>query len=539
MLNNQRFYLTALLILLLGLGLRIIYLDKSIFLDEFASINIATGDSFIQSLKNNDYPPTYFFILKLWSSFGQSIPFLRLLSVIFGMMTIVLIMIWLKPLSPIASLIAGFLYATSPTLINYSQQIQTYSLLIFLVTLCLYFAYKISSNSRNARYFIGLSVALTLTATTHMIGVFVIPSVCYYLLPSIWSNKKDKKYWLNILLVVLIPAIFFLVSYFYFAGGGKESWWMPPVTLTLLRQKFKALFSISFLFSPVSQLSKIYPVLAIFLSRAIKLMLIGVGFCLTFGNWRKNWIYLGTALFYWLQVILFSFMILPIFHEKTLLPGVIPLIAFVGFQLSSCKLNIVKIFNKIIIIVGKILSVCLEKWQPSGLTKKYSTKINRLAEYILQTVLLFMVLIVIVTDIGWVSTGAGVPKEQWKELTRYLQQDYKTNDIVAFYPAFAEGPARYYFPELPSSKLISIEYGTTITEFNSELSQIINMTQNADKALGLFLVYEPSRSAEQDKANYTKILEYLEPYTNPYFTERDFNGLLINKYILPWNLPKN
>lgn len=535
----QKYNLIALAILLLGLGLRIIYLNKSIFLDEFASIHIATSGSYLQSLKNNDYPPTYFFVLKLWSRISESIPFLRLLSVIFGMLTVLLLLAWLKPFSPSASLIAGFLCATSPTLIDYSQQIQTYALLVFLVTLSFYFAYKISNNFRDVRYLIGLTAILTLTVTTHMIGIFVVPSVCFYLLPSIWSNKKDKEYWQRILLVILLPTIVFLLSFFYFAGGGKESWWMPPVTLTLLRQKFKALFSISFLFSPVSQLSKIYPVLAIFLSRAIKLMLIGVGFCLTFGNWRKNWIYLGTAIIYWLQVILFSFMILPIFHEKTLLPGVIPLIAFVGFQLSSCKLNIVKIFNKIIIIVGKILSVSLEKWQPSGLTKKYSTKINRLAEYILQTVLLFTVLIVIVTDIGWVSTGAGVPKEQWKELTRYLQQDYKTNDIVAFYPAFAEGPARYYFPELPSSKLISIEYGTTITEFNSELSQIINMTQNADKALGLFLVYEPSRSAEQDKANYTKILEYLEPYTNPYFTERDFNGLLINKYILPWNLPKN
>ncbi|NJN84131.1 MAG: phospholipid carrier-dependent glycosyltransferase, partial [Caldilineaceae bacterium] len=144
---NRSYPYLALGVVALGVGLRLIGLDKGLWLDEYNAIDIAASEHFIQALHVHDYPPTYFYLLKLWSFLGGSEPSLRLLSVFFGVMTMLVVMVWLKPVSRPASLLSGLLIATSPILLRYSQEIQAYPLLIFATTFAFYCAFKICSGS--------------------------------------------------------------------------------------------------------------------------------------------------------------------------------------------------------------------------------------------------------------------------------------------------------------------------------------------------------------------------------------------------------
>ena len=111
--KNRDYFYVAFLIVCLAIGLRSIGLEKSIWLDEYSSLSVSTLSSdYIESLRNYDHPPTYFLLLKLWSNLSDSVEFQRMLSVIFGILTLVVMMAWLKPVSSFSSLLVGLICAT-------------------------------------------------------------------------------------------------------------------------------------------------------------------------------------------------------------------------------------------------------------------------------------------------------------------------------------------------------------------------------------------------------------------------------------------
>ena len=90
----------------LGLALRLTGLGKSIWLDEYITIKIISGQNLITQLKALDIePPLYFALLKGWSSLGMQSDYLRLLSVVFSVATLAIFMLWLKLYSRLASLL--------------------------------------------------------------------------------------------------------------------------------------------------------------------------------------------------------------------------------------------------------------------------------------------------------------------------------------------------------------------------------------------------------------------------------------------------
>jgi len=83
------------LILIIGLVLRLILLNQSLWLDEaigaLAVKDLSFGAIFSQFLLIDNHPPLYYLILKFWTMlFGYSEVSLRLPSVIFGVCTIAL-----------------------------------------------------------------------------------------------------------------------------------------------------------------------------------------------------------------------------------------------------------------------------------------------------------------------------------------------------------------------------------------------------------------------------------------------------------------
>src|ERR1700687_2056703 len=86
-------------ILALAAMLRLLGLNKGIWLDEFSSISIAQADPFWPALASYDHPPLYFLLLRGWCSVNNAESFLRLPSVLCGVATVIVLMRWLRPRS--------------------------------------------------------------------------------------------------------------------------------------------------------------------------------------------------------------------------------------------------------------------------------------------------------------------------------------------------------------------------------------------------------------------------------------------------------
>jgi 4-amino-4-deoxy-L-arabinose transferase-like glycosyltransferase len=488
---KPRYYsFLALATICLGAGLRLIGLSKGIWMDEYYAIEIARSNHLIPSLQTHDYMPLYFFLLKLWASLNTSEPYIRLFSVIWGVLTIVLIMKWLNPISPQASLLAGVLCATNPGLIRYSQEIQTYSLLIFFVALSFYCADKILSHKDSVFWYFALSTSLVATVITHMVGIMMIASICIYLLPYILENRTfNYRSGIKLLGAIFIPIVVFGLAYNVFAGGGKEgNWWMPPLSVELLISQFKLVFGVQALLAPTSILSQYSLAWSTSYAYAICLFLLILVVCLTLGIWRISWPFFAAATTYWGQIILYSWIFLPIFWYRTILPGLIPLLGFIGIQATSTPKRGIR-----------LLTV-------SGIS-----------------------LVSLAFAAGWVLAGSKNTQEPIQQVAQILEAEYQTGECIAFYPAYIEAPIRYYFPTLPPESSIAIEIGAEISRTKLELRNCLRSPQDVVQPT-LVLVVRSDFLLEQDRKNYDQLLAFLESSAKEKYATRDFGILSITKY---------
>lgn len=135
------------LILLLGLLLRFIAINQSLWLDEAIGALVVKHQTFIQILtefpKHDNHPPLYYLALKAWTDlFGYSEIALRSLSVAFGVGMIFFIYKIGKIISPKLGTLAAILLATSPFAIYYSQEARMYPMAAFLAAAAFYLFLK-------------------------------------------------------------------------------------------------------------------------------------------------------------------------------------------------------------------------------------------------------------------------------------------------------------------------------------------------------------------------------------------------------------
>lgn len=206
-----------LIIILLGGILRVTKLDyQSLWNDELSSLTRVDESSLrevIEASKEDVHPALYYSLLYLWqSAFGNSSFSVRLLSVIFGTLSILAIFFLGKTLySEREALISAFILSISYFGIYYSQEVRSYSLLL-LLSICSYlFFIKIQphppqphhppphpshpplSGNRRSLYYIFYILCTTLLIYTHYFGILVLVSQ-FVLILSAWRQKKDKDY---------------------------------------------------------------------------------------------------------------------------------------------------------------------------------------------------------------------------------------------------------------------------------------------------------------------------------------------------------
>lgn len=195
------------LILILGLGLRLITLDQSFWLDEASQAQMsARAISRIWSGRTTDFhPPLFYLIAHYWMIFGHSEIWLRLPSVVFGVTNIYVIYLLVKQLrlgqklslgffSVNSEVFAAFLLAVNPFHIYYSQEFRSYILICLLGTLAMLSLVKSAFKS--------LALVNTLMIYTHYSAIFLIFTQSIYLV--VYEKEKLRKFLSSSLITLLL-----------------------------------------------------------------------------------------------------------------------------------------------------------------------------------------------------------------------------------------------------------------------------------------------------------------------------------------------
>jgi hypothetical protein len=142
---------------------------QSIWGDEAATIVlIRPGFHYLTShlAYNETTPPLYFILVWAWTKvFGASVLGFRSFSALVGTMTVPLVYIAGRWISPRVGLWAAALAAVNPAMYYYSQEARSYALLIFLSTAAIIFWQRAlrTPNKRNLGWWAGISALALLT----------------------------------------------------------------------------------------------------------------------------------------------------------------------------------------------------------------------------------------------------------------------------------------------------------------------------------------------------------------------------------------
>ncbi len=184
--------------LLLGLVLRFISLNQSLWIDEATTMNVARsfpfGDIINKFSPGDFHPPFYYLFMKVWVDiFGSSEIVGRMPSIIFGVLTIyVIYLIGRNIIDKQAGIVAGLLLATSGLHIYYSQEARMYSMTAFLVS-CLIFSFvKILKSDRVGNWLV-FGVLIALIGMTDYVALLILPVFWIYGIiyrkDKIWFSK--------------------------------------------------------------------------------------------------------------------------------------------------------------------------------------------------------------------------------------------------------------------------------------------------------------------------------------------------------------
>lgn len=225
------------LILILGLILRVVNLNQSLWLDEGAQVLLSRGSlySIIFQRGVDVHPPLSYILMHFWLFFGTSEIWLRLLSVIFGVLTIWIVYKFSSKIfnKKIAMLAALFL-SISPYHIYYSQEIRMYAEATFFAVVSMYYFFLLIRERKKIDSFIYILSSAALIYT-HYVGFFLILTQFVYLL----LLKRDLSvYFLKRLFLVFLLWLPWMPQFFIQLKGA--------MSLTDYLPGWKSTLSISF-----------------------------------------------------------------------------------------------------------------------------------------------------------------------------------------------------------------------------------------------------------------------------------------------------
>lgn len=227
MLRNSKLYIF--LVLLLSFVLRLIHLNQSFWLDEAAQVIESARPFKLQfQIVSDFHPPLYHLLLHFWMFLGQSEIWIRLLSVIFAVLSIFLAYLFAKEFTDNKkALISAFLLAIAPYHIWYSQEARPYMLFILISLFSSYCLLK-------KKWFL-YTISAILSVYSFYFSAFMIVGHLAYIL---FQNKKlIKRYIISNLAAFLafLPWLPFFSKQLQNGMSGAFSGWSYVVSVSALK----------------------------------------------------------------------------------------------------------------------------------------------------------------------------------------------------------------------------------------------------------------------------------------------------------------
>ncbi len=230
-------------LLTIGLVLRLHNLDDSIWYDEAYSIWVSklSLPALIDETAHPAFaPPLHYILLHYWSAlFGDSIPALRALSILAGVLAVAMTyVVGRQMFGAPTGLAAAAMMAVAKGQVFYSQEVRMYSLLTLLGLVSAHFLLKLKNRPSRGNFW-GYVLASIALLYTHNYAMFVVAaqSLYFLLLVTVWRHRTaaDWKTFLasqGIIATSFLPWAFVLLD---LAGKWRaEGYWTDPQSLQSL-----------------------------------------------------------------------------------------------------------------------------------------------------------------------------------------------------------------------------------------------------------------------------------------------------------------
>lgn len=351
-LNERRVVIALIMVAIL---LRCIGLSRTPWIDEVSSISVASGSPFLESLRHYDHPPLYFVALRGWMMISTEIEWLRVLSMICSVGTMVAIYGWLSCFSSSAGLLGALIFGFLPAALSFSQEIRDYPLLMFAFSVSLLCAEKLLRNPKRASMWVCLSLSLTVCASTHVLGILATVSCVLYMVARTGARSilLSRRIGLSLLPPLVVWA-FFIFCFLTEVSKREGEWFMPQPSVALVTSVVFELLGIPSIVWPIAALRLASPALALIIALVTFALFVLFVHHLTEGSPRAAAPTLVATLGYLVPVLAYSLVVTPIFVSRTALPSIVPLCACL-----ACFIDSIESSRARRIVVGILMVFCV------------------------------------------------------------------------------------------------------------------------------------------------------------------------------------
>jgi len=210
--------MTIIFVLILALGLRLIGINQSLWLDEAISANIAKlpiGEIVKNFSVGDFHPPLFYWFLDLWTKIGGSnVVWLRLSSVLFSLATIYFVyLIGKKIKNKKIGILAALFLAVNPLFIYYSQELRMYSMVTMWLIIGFYFFIKIKNKKYSAKDLVIFNLMMALSFGTFYGSIFLIASFAiYFLIKKEWKLFFLTNIGIGLVILALTPLLWIQIK---------------------------------------------------------------------------------------------------------------------------------------------------------------------------------------------------------------------------------------------------------------------------------------------------------------------------------------
>ncbi|GIW64606.1 MAG: hypothetical protein KatS3mg092_0539 [Patescibacteria group bacterium] len=198
------------LIFIFAFLIRLMSLNQSLWLDEAIVARVVSQYNFFEIISKfspfDFHPPLYYLFMKLWTSFfGFSEISLRMPSVIFSLMTAIVIYKIGKILKDKKlGFWSAILFLFNPLIVYYSQEARMYMMTTFFITTSFYYFLKLRNNhfSKDLIFF---NLFLILSFFSFYGSIFLIIGYLIYFL------LKKKKYFFQVTFIFFVSFSFLIL----------------------------------------------------------------------------------------------------------------------------------------------------------------------------------------------------------------------------------------------------------------------------------------------------------------------------------------